>query len=162
MNKEIRFSPLRVIDADGTQLGVLSKEEAFSRAEEYGLDLVEVSPNARPPVVKIMDFGKFKYEQAKAEKKHNQKQKTGELKEIRFGLKIGTHDLDIKLRRAEEFFKDNNKVQIILRFKGREITHKELGFELLKKFIDRLNEISKLEGGIKSQGMSITALLVPK
>lgn len=140
----------------------MSKEEALRKAQEQGLDLVEVAPNARPPVVKIMDYGKFKYKQAKAEQKQKQKQKAGEIKEIRLGLKIQEHDLNFKIKKALSFLKNRNKVQVMLRFKGREITHKDLGIKLLENFVRNLEEVSKIEGGIKAQGMVISVLLVPR
>ncbi len=143
-------------------LGVLPLNEALGKAEEYGLDLVEISPNANPPVAKIMDFGKFKYEQARLDKKQKQKQKIGELKEVRFGIKIGKHDLEIKTKQAETFLKNKMKVQILLRFKGREITHKDLGFKLVEDFVKGLQDISKQEGNIKQQGMTLSTILVPK
>jgi len=151
-----------VIDDEGNQLGVLSKEEAMEKAKERGLDLVEVNPNVRPPIVKIMDFGKFKYEQAKAERKHRSKQKAGELKEIRLGLKISQHDLGIKANQAISFLKNKNKLQIILRFKGREITHKELGINILKGFVEKLKDFGIFDGSIKQQGMVIIANILPK
>lgn len=123
---------------------------------------MEVSPNNRPPVVKIMDFGKFKYEQTKAERKQKQRQKIGEIKEIRLGLKISRHDLDIKAKQTEAFLKNRNKVQIMLRFKGREITHKDLGFKILNDFIGKLKEFGTIEDNIKQQGMIIIANLKPK
>lgn len=140
----------------------MSKEEALKKAQEVDLDLVEVSPNARPPVVKIMDLGKFRYEQTKAAKKQRQKQKAGEIKEIRLGLKISQHDLEVKAKKTESFLRDKNKVQLTLRFKGREITHKELGIKLLNDFVDKLGDFSQREGEIKKQGMTISTLLVPK
>lgn len=153
---------MRVIGSDGKQLGVLSREEALKKALGEDLDLVEVSPAARPPVVKIMDYGKFKYEQNKAEKKQKQKGKTGELKEIRLGLKIKEHDLETKIKKATTFLKNQNKVQIFFRFKGREVTHKELGRKIVNSFILKLGDISKLEGSIKEQGMTIIAVILPK
>ena len=162
VNQWIKISPLRVIGPDGTMLGVLSREEALKKAEEYSLDLVEISPNASPPVVKIMDFGKFKYEQARAEKKQKQRQKIGEIKEVRFGIKISKHDLENKTKRAQDFLKNKMKVQVLLRFKGREVTHKDLGFKLVEEFIEGLQEVSRKEGGIKQQGMTLSITLAPK
>ena len=162
INQEIKFSPLRVISADGRQLGVLSREEAQDKATEAGLDSVEVSPNARPPVVKIMDYGKFKYEQNKAERKQRQKGKIGELKEIRLGLKISEHDLNIKIKQAITFLKNKNKVQILLRFRGREITHKDLGTKLLNSIILKLEEFGNLDENIKEQRMVMIATILPK
>lgn len=127
-----------------------------------GLDLVEINPNTNPPVAKIMDFGKFKYEQAKAERKHRSQQKTGELKEIRLGLKISQHDMDIKANQAISFLKNKNKLQVMLRFRGREITHKELGINILKGFIEKLKDFGIFDGKINQQGMVIAASIQPK
>jgi len=123
---------------------------------------VEVSPNANPPVAKVMDLGKFRYEQTKAARKQRQQQKVGEIKEIRISLKISAHDLDVKAKKAETFLKNKSKVQLMLRFKGREITHKELGIKLLKDFAEKLEEFAKIEGELKKQGMTISMLVVPR
>jgi len=131
-------------------------------SQQEDLDLVEISPKANPPVVKIMDFGKFKYEQAKSERKSKQKIKRNELKEIRFGLKISSHDLETKAKRAEKFLTSGHKVNLMLRFKGREITHKELGLEVINRVIARLDDFGKPEGQIQSQGMIINITLAPK
>ncbi|NTU70044.1 translation initiation factor IF-3 [bacterium] len=162
VNHWIKATELRVITEDGTQVGIISKQEAMDLADKAGLDLVEISPNAKPPVAKITDFGKFKYEQDKQERKHRKSQKMGDLKEMRFGLKISDHDLDFKAKRVEKFLKDKNKVNIMLRFKGREITHKELGIKVLERVVERLSEVGKPDGEIKAQGMSINITLSPK
>jgi translation initiation factor IF-3 len=134
----------------------------MNKAEEAGLDLIEISPNANPPVAKITDFGKFKYEQNRQDKKNRKSAKVGELKEMRFSLKISDHDLEFKAKRVEKFLKDKNKVNIMLRFKGREITHKELGIKVLERVIERLSEVARPDGEIKAQGMSINITLSPK
>ena len=139
----------------------MTKEEALQRAIKEDLDLVEISPKANPPVVKIIDFGKFKYDQKRAEKKNKQKKKKGEIKEIRFSLKISTHDLEVKARRAEKFLTSGHKVNLMLRFKGREITHKELGEKVIKRVIERLADFGKPEGDIKLQGMVINLIISP-
>ena len=140
----------------------MSKEEALELSQQENLDLVEISPKANPPVVKVMDFGKFKYEQAKSERKSKQKIKKNELKEIRFGLKISDHDLETKAKKAEKFLTSGHKVNLMLRFKGREITHKELGLEVINRVIARLDDFGKPEGQIQSQGMIINITLAPK
>jgi translation initiation factor IF-3 len=140
----------------------MSKEDALRKAIEEDLDLVEISPKAEPPVAKIIDFGKFKYDQKRAEKKNKQKQKKGDVKEIRFSLKISDHDLEVKAKRAEKFLTSGHKVNLMLRFKGREITHKELGEKVVKRVIERLSELGKPEGDIKLQGMVINLVISPK
>lgn len=151
-----------MIGSDGAQLGIMSKEDALRRAIEEDLDLVEISPKAEPPVAKIIDFGKFKYDQKRAEKKNKQKQKKGDVKEIRFSLKISDHDLEVKAKRAEKFLTSGHKVNLMLRFKGREITHKELGEKVVKRVVERLSELGKPEGDIKLQGMVINLVISPK
>lgn len=131
---------MRVIDEDGQQLGVLSRTEALKAADERGLDLVEISPNANPPVVKIVDWGKFQYQRTKQIQKNKKKTKASELKQMRFGLKIGEHDLDVKLRKVTGFLEAGNKVKITVFYRGREMAHKELGFQLADKVIERFGD----------------------
>lgn len=135
---------------------------ALEIADQAGLDLVEISPNAVPPVVKIMDWGKYKYEQQKQLQKQKAKQKIIEVKGIRLGIKISQHDLDTKLASATKFLEKENKVKFQVRFKGREITHKEIGETLLKNIIDRLSEISDVEQSPTSQGRDMFMILAPK
>jgi len=131
---------LRVIDEDGSQIGVITKSEAIEAAESRGLDLVEISPSANPPVAKILDWGKYQYQKTKQAQKSKKKNKATELKQMRFGLKIGEHDLNVKLRKVEEFLEAGNKVKITVFYRGREMAHKELGFQLADKVIDRFGE----------------------
>ncbi|HET8992012.1 MAG TPA: translation initiation factor IF-3 [Candidatus Saccharimonadales bacterium] len=136
LNDQIRASKLRVIDEDGKQLGILSKDEALSLARERELDLVEISPNADPPVCKIVDWGKFNYQRTKQLQKNRKQAKTLEMKQIRLGLKIGLHDLTIKMRQASKFLEAGHKVKVTLVYRGREQAHREIGFQLAQRIID--------------------------
>ncbi|HUY53247.1 MAG TPA: translation initiation factor IF-3 [Candidatus Dormibacteraeota bacterium] len=135
MNGSIRATTLRVIDENGDQLGVLSRKEALDLAEQRELDLVEISPNANPPVAKIVDWGKFNYQRIKQQQKNRKNTKILDLKQIRFGLKISDHDLDVKLRKASSFLKTGHKVKFTIFYRGRELAHKEMGFKLAEKVI---------------------------
>lgn len=126
---------MRVIDEEGKQLGVLSRNEALQLAEEQGLDLVEISPDADPPVAKIVDWGKFNYQRTKQQQKNKRAAKSLELKQIRFGLKISDHDLGIKMRKATEFLNDGHKVKLTLVYRGRELAHKDIGFTIAEKVV---------------------------
>jgi translation initiation factor IF-3 len=135
LNEYIQASELRVIDEDGRQLGILSKSEALQLAQSKDLDLVEVSPEAKPPVARIVNWGKYNYQRTKQQQKNRKATKTSELKQMRFGLKIGEHDLAIKLRKVEEFLAAGHKVKLTIVYRGREQAHKELGFKLADKVI---------------------------
>lgn len=145
MNGAIRAANLRVIDEDGTQLGVLSRNEALSLAEERGLDLVEVSPNADPPVCKIVDWGKYNYQKTKQLQKSKQNAKALEVKQMRFGLKIGEHDLAVKLGKVTKFLDAGHKVKLTVFFRGRENAHKDLGFKLAEKVIESFGETIQVD-----------------
>ena len=136
----IRASQLRVIDENGNQLGVLSREEALREAQNQGLDLVEISPDANPPVVKIVNWGKYNYQRTKQLQKNKRNVKPVELKQMRFGLKIGDHDLEVKKRKIQGFLDDNNKVRLTVFFRGREMAHKDLGFKLIERIITEFGE----------------------
>lgn len=136
LNGAIRAQELRVIDENGSQIGVLSKVEALRMAESQGLDLVEISPNANPPVAKIIDWGKYNYQRTKQLQKNKRSAKAQDLKQIRVGLKIGEHDLQVKLNKANKFLEDGHKVKFTIFFRGREMAHKELGFKLAEKIIE--------------------------
>jgi translation initiation factor IF-3 len=140
LNGAIRAANLRVIDADGTQLGVLSRNEALDLAAERGLDLVEVSPNADPPVCKIVDWGKYNYQKTKQLAKSRQNAKALEVKQMRFGLKIGDNDLGVKIRKVNGFLDAGHKVKLTVFFRGRENAHKDLGFKLAEKVIEMFGE----------------------
>ncbi|HVV66656.1 MAG TPA: translation initiation factor IF-3 [Candidatus Saccharimonadales bacterium] len=135
LNEQIRASRLRVIDEDGKQLGILSKQEALQLADERGLDLVEISPNTDPPVCKIVDWGKFNYQRTKQQQKNRKNTKVLDMKQMRFGLKIGQHDLDIKMNKVRKFLDAGHKVKVTIFYRGREQAHKELGFKLAEKVI---------------------------
>jgi translation initiation factor IF-3 len=140
LNGAIRALELRVIDAEGKQLGVLSRTEALRLAEEQGLDLVEISPDAKPPVAKIIDWGKFNYQRTKQQQKNRKTAKTLEVKQIRLGLKIGEHDLQTKLGKVTKFLEIGHKVKITVFFRGRELAHKDIGFKLADNIIARFGE----------------------
>jgi translation initiation factor IF-3 len=135
LNNEIRATSLRVINEDGSQLGILSKQEALRLAEEQGLDLVEISPEANPPVAKILDWGKFNYQRTKQLQKNKKGAKTLEVKQMRFGLKISDHDLETKMKKVRGFLETGHKVKITAFFRGRELAHKDLGFKIADRVI---------------------------
>lgn len=136
LNHNIRATSLRVIDEEGEQLGVMSRGEALAAAEQRGLDLVEISPNANPPVAKIVDWGKYNYQKTKQAQKNKRSVKASELKQMRFGLKISDHDLGVKFKKVTGFLEAGHKVKITIRYRGRELAHKDMGFKLADKVID--------------------------
>ncbi|MET1033363.1 MAG: translation initiation factor IF-3 [Candidatus Saccharimonadales bacterium] len=135
LNQDIRAPQLRVIDQEGKQLGVLSRAEALQIAEEQGLDLVEISPDANPPVVKVVDWGKYNYQRTKQLQKNKRSTKSAEMKQMRFGLKISEHDLGVKMKKVTGFLEASHKVKITIFYRGRELAHKDLGFKLADKVI---------------------------
>lgn len=147
---------MRVIGTDGEQLGVLPLADALRLAEQAGVDLVEISPNAAPPVVKIIDWGKYQYQKMKEQQKNRKKAKTSELKQMRLGLKIGQNDLEIKLRKIRKFLVDGNKVKILIFFRGREMAHKELGFELIERIITMLEDDAIVEQKPQMAGRNLS------
>ena len=156
MNDAIRARELRVVGADGEQLGIMSKAEALKVAEEAGVDLVEISPNATPPVAKVIDWGKYQYQQMKQQKKNRQNNKANELKQIRFGLKIGSGDLEIKLRKIREFLADGHKVKILIFYRGREMAHRELGYTLIERIIEALSDDAVVEQKPQMAGRNLS------
>ena len=161
-NEQIRISPIFLIDADDNKVGSTSTAEALRKAREAGLDLVEVAPNARPPVCKIMDYGKWRYQQQKKEDKSRASSRGGQLKEIKFRtVKIGDHDLMIKVNHAREFLKEGNKVQFTLQFRGREMAHIDLGRDIFTKVKAELWPVSKIERDAKMEGRRMTLVLQP-
>ncbi len=158
----IRAREVRVIDADGAQIGIMSSREALRMAEEKNLDLVEVAPNANPPVCRIMDFGKYRYEQSKRERENKKKQKVIDVKEIRFSPKIDTHDFQVKVKAAHKFLKDGDKVKVSVRFRGREIIHNELAKDLLLQLAKSVEDIAVMERVPKMEGRSLVMILAPK
>jgi translation initiation factor IF-3 len=161
INDLIRISPVRLIDDNDEQVGVIDLDEAKKRAREAGLDLVEVSPLSKPPVCKIMDYGKWKYQQKKKEQKASSHSKQSELKELRLRPKIDKHDLDIKTDRAKEFLGEGDKVQFTMLFRGREMAHQDIGLNTLRSIRDRLSDISKVEAEPKLMGKRMTMVLAP-
>ncbi|NCU38454.1 translation initiation factor IF-3 [Candidatus Saccharibacteria bacterium] len=155
-NEAIRARELRVVGADGEQLGIMSKTEALKVAEEAGVDLVEISPNADPPVAKVIDWGKYQYQQMKQQKKNRQSNKQNELKQMRFGLKIGSGDLEIKLRKIREFLAEGHKVKILIFYRGREMAHKELGYVLIERIIAALEEDAVVEQKPQMAGRNLS------
>ncbi|MEX2212982.1 MAG: translation initiation factor IF-3 [Phycisphaeraceae bacterium] len=162
INEMIRISPIRLIDENNEQVGVIETIEAKRRAKEVGLDLVEVSPQSAPPVCRIMDYGKWKYQQKKKEQKARSHSKQSELKELRLRPQIDEHDLDIKTKRSREFLDEGHKVQFTIQFKGREMAHRELGIDLMRQVAGLLEDVSKVEQPPRSLGRRMTMTLVPE
>ncbi|MCI0130456.1 MULTISPECIES: translation initiation factor IF-3 [Enterococcaceae] len=162
VNDGIRARELRLIAVDGEQLGVKSKVEALRIAQEANLDLVLVSPNAKPPVAKIMDYGKFRFEQQKKEREARKKQKVINVKEVRLSPTIDVNDFNTKLRNARKFLEKGDKVKASIRFKGRAITHKEIGQNVLNRLADETSDISVVEQKAKMDGRSMFIMLAPK
>ncbi len=162
MNRQIRISPVRVIGADGSQLGILEVDAALSMAQELGLDLVEVAAAARPPVVRIMDYGKFKFEQAKQARLAKKKQHVIHLKEVKYRPGIDDHDFDTKTRHARKFLEEGNKVKVTLMFRGRQIAHPELGRAVVDRVSQELADLAKVESAPTMEGKSMTMILAPK
>ncbi len=152
---------IRLIDENGDNVGVVAPERGVEMAEEAGLDLVEISPGAKPPVCKIMDLGKFKYEQQKKAAEAKKKQKTIEIKEVKFRPNIDTHDYDVKMRSVTKFLGEGDKVKVTLRFRGREMAHQELGRELLERIADDIEELGKVESMPKMEGRQMTMVVAP-
>nr|WP_318246647.1 translation initiation factor IF-3 [Alloyangia pacifica] len=157
----MRAPEIRLIGAEGENLGVQTPARAMEMAEEAGLDLVEISPNAKPPVCKIMDFGKFKYEQQKRESEARKKQKTIEVKEVKFRPGTDTHDYDVKMRNVLKFLEGGDKVKITLRFRGREMAHQNLGRELLERVSEDVKEVGKVENMPKMEGRQMVMMIGP-
>ncbi len=162
INEEIRDKEVRVITNEGEQLGIMSAKDALAAAEERNLDLVKIAPNAQPPVCKIMDYGKYRFEQAKREKDAKKNQKVVEIKEIRLGLKIDTHDFETKGNHAIKFLKSGNKVKVSIRFRGRELGHPEIGYDTMQRFADYCGEFSVVEKPAKMEARNMLMFLAPK
>jgi translation initiation factor IF-3 len=162
VNKEIRARQVRVIGENGEQLGILHIKEALRAAEEHSLDLVEVSPSAEPPVCKLMDYGKFRYEQAKKEKDSKFKRRILDVKEVKLRPKIDDNDFNVKKNTAERILKTGNKVKITLMFRGREVVYTELGKQLMMKLSEELEPISTVERAPKLEGRNMIMILAPK
>ncbi|MFZ5591573.1 MAG: translation initiation factor IF-3 [Bacillota bacterium] len=162
INEEIRVREVRVVDSDGNQLGIMPTREALRLAEERQLDLVEIAPQARPPVCKLMDFGKYKYEQNKREKEAKKKQKVINIKEIKLRPNIEDHDFQIKAKNAARFLKDGDKVKATIMFRGREIVHTQLGMQLLQRLAEELKDLCNVERQPKLEGKNMIMILSPK
>ena len=161
INEEIRDRELRVISATGEQLGIMSAAEALRLAEEADLDLVKISPNAVPPVCKIMNYGKFKFEQAKKEKENRKKQKVVELKEIYLSMTIDIGDLNVKAKKTVEMLEDGNKVKVSIRMRGRQMAHAAMGVDVMKRFFDMLGGKAVMDKAPKTEGRNILMILSP-
>ena len=161
-NEQITASEVRVISSNGKQLGIISIREALYHAEDEGFDLVEVSPDAKPPVCKIIDYGKLKYKEQKSKKEAKKKQKTIEVKEIKMRPGIDKHDYEVKIKALSKFIAGGNKVKVFLRFRGREMEHQNLGMELLKKLTEEVSGYAKIEVPPKPEGRQIMMVLVPQ
>ena len=151
-----------MIDTDGSQLGILSGRDAQRIALEKNLDLVKIAPNAKPPVCRIMDYGKYKFDQAKKEKEARKKQKTVDVKELRLSPSIDTHDVQVKVKKANEFLKDGDKVKISIRFRGREIGHSKVGMQIMEDFAKATEEFGTVDKQPKMEGKSLVMFLAPK
>ena len=161
VNEQIRISPIRLIDEEGGQVGIVSLDEARERAADRGLDLVEVAPDSRPPVVRLMDYGKYKYEQARAAREARKKQHTIQVKEVKFRPGIEDHDYGFKLRHARRFLEEGNKVKLTMMFRGRQVTHPELGREVLDRVREDLADLAKVEQHPSFEGRQMSMVVAP-
>lgn len=162
INEQIRAQELRLIGKDGEQIGVVSRNEALKIAEQAELDLVLVSPNAKPPVARVIDYGKYRYEQQKREKEQRKNQKTISVKEIRLSPTIDDHDFNTKLRQARSFIEGEDKVKVSVRFRGRAITHKDIGRDVLNRFAEGMKDIADVQTSAKMEGRNMFMMLQPK
>ena len=162
VNDRIRANEIRLIGAEGENIGVVTPQRGMELAEQVGLDLVEISPNAEPPVCKIMDFGKYKYETQKREAEARKNQKIIEIKEIKFRPGTDTHDYDVKMRNILKFLDNGDKVKITLRFRGREMAHQQLGMELLNRVADDVAEVAKVENMPRLEGRQMVMMIAPR
>ena len=162
INEEIRVREVHLIDRDGTNKGTVSIADALAAAQEAGLDLVEISPNAAPPIVKILDYGKYKYQEQKKAAEARKKQKTVEIKEIKMRPNIDIHDYEVKMKAVRRFFEEGDKVKVTLRFRGREMAHQELGVKLLDRVKEETLPIAKVESEPRLEGRQMTMVLAPR
>jgi len=153
---------VRVVGADGEQIGIMPTKEALRLAEEKNLDLVNVAPNAKPPVCRIMNYGKYKYEQTKKEKEARKNQKVISIKEIRLSATIEEHDIQTKVRSAIKFLQNEDKVKVVVRFRGREITHQEIGISILERFANEVKDYGVVERKPQLEGKSLAIIIAPK
>ena len=162
INEMIQAPEVRLIGAEGEQIGVVSREDALDRSANIGLDLVIVADNANPPVCKIMDYGKFKYEEQKKKNEARKKQKTIDVKEIKMRPNIDKHDYDVKMRSVTKFIGEGDKVKVTMRFRGREMAHQELGMQVLTRVREEVDEIAKVEASPKLEGRQMMMVLAPR
>ena len=162
INEEIRDREVRVVDQAGEQLGVMPIREALELAEEKQLDLVKIAPQARPPVCKLMDYGKYRFEQSKKEREFRKNQKVITVKEVRLSATIEDHDIDVRVKNAIKFLKDGNKVKATIRFRGRQITHSEIGFEVMKDFAERIKDVGIVERRPAIEGRNMSMIIAPR
>jgi translation initiation factor IF-3 len=162
INEDIRVREVHLIDKDGSNRGNISISEALAIAQEAGLDLVEISPNATPPVCKLLDFGKYKFQEQKKQAEARKKQKVVEVKEVKFRPMIDDHDYDVKMRSMQRFFEEGDKVKVTLRFRGREMAHQELGTQLLNRVRDDNSKIAKIEQEPRFEGRQVVMVLAPR
>lgn len=162
VNEQIGVPEVRLIDQNGENVGVVSKNEAMARAEEAGLDLVEISPGAAPPVCKILDYGRFKYEDQKKKSEARKRQKTIDVKEIKMRPNIDQHDYDVKMRSIQRFLAEGDKVKVTLRFRGREMAHQELGMKVLDRVREELDEVAKVEQFPRLEGRQMIMVVAPR
>jgi len=162
INREIRAPKVRLIGKDGSQVGVVSIKDAMMHAEQSGLDLVEISPNANPPVCKIIDYGKYRYQMTKKERESKKAQHQAKLKEIKVKPNIDEHDLMTKIKHAREFIEKGNKVRVTCMFRGREMAHPELGVKVTDRFVEELKDIAQIEAPPKQMGRNLSLVLAPQ
>ncbi|MDO4546989.1 MAG: translation initiation factor IF-3 [Clostridia bacterium] len=162
INEDIRDREVRLVDQNGEQLGVMSSEQALKLAEERQLDLVKIAPQARPPVCKLMDYGKYRFEQSKRDREIRKNQKTISIKEVRLSATIEDHDVDDKYRNAVKFLADGNKDKVTIRFRGRQITHSEIGVEVMNQFAERIKDVGIVERRPLIEGRNMTMIVAPK
>lgn len=162
INEQIREKEVRLIDAEGNQQGVVSLEVAMNMAEEAGLDLVKIAPNAAPPVCKIMDYGKYKFEQGKREKEQRKNQKVIEIKEVRLSATIDLHDMEVKAKNAVKFLTNGDKVKVSIRFRGRQIKHGDIGLDVMNTFYEMVQDNAAIDRPAKQEGRNMYMILTPK
>ena len=162
INEEIRDREVRVVDQNGEQLGVMPIRQALDLADERQLDLVKIAPQARPPVCKLMDYGKYRFEQSKREREIRKNQKVITIKEVRLSATIEDHDVDVKFKNAVKFLRDGDKVKVTIRFRGRQITHSEIGLEVMKDFAERIKDYGVVERRPLIEGRNMTMIITPR
>ena len=162
INEEIRDREVRVVDQNGEQLGVMSSRDALALAEERQLDLVKIAPQARPPVCKLMDYGKYRFEQSKKEREFRKNQKVITVKEVRLSATIEDHDVDVKFKNAVKFLKEGNKVKVTIRFRGRQITHSDIGRQVMNEFAERIKEYGTVDKAPQIEGRNMSMFISPR